>query len=67
MIGRGRLMLRTALTDPDLRPLQGWLRLFETAIREARRVANDNPDSLSPSQPPSVWHQSALPGSEREK
>jgi hypothetical protein len=67
MVGRGRLMLRTAQPEPHVGQLQGWLRLFETAIREARRVANDNPDSLSPSQPPSVWHQSALPGSEREK
>ncbi|MBL8340692.1 MAG: hypothetical protein JNL30_04420 [Rubrivivax sp.] len=67
MIGRGRLMLRTALPEAHVAQLQGWLRFFETAIREARRVANDNPDSMSPSQAPSVWHQSALPGSEREK
>jgi hypothetical protein len=28
MIGRGRLMLRTALSDPELPALQAWLRLF---------------------------------------
>jgi hypothetical protein len=67
MIGRGRLMLRVAQLDAHVGQLQSWLRLFETAIREARRVASDNPDSLSPSQPPSLWQQSALPGSEREK
>jgi hypothetical protein len=67
MIGRGRLMLRTAQPEAEVVELQGWLRLFETAIREARRVASDNPDSISASQPPSLWQQSALPGSEREK
>ena len=40
MIGRGRLMLRTALAEPELPALQAWLRLFETAMREARRVAD---------------------------
>ncbi|MBI5716521.1 MAG: hypothetical protein HZC37_02400 [Burkholderiales bacterium] len=67
MIGRGRLMLRTALAEPDVAPLQAWLRFFECAMREARRVAADNPDSLSPSAAPSLWQQSALPGSERDK
>jgi hypothetical protein len=66
MIGRGRLMLRTALADPDVAPLQGWLRLFETAMREARRVANDSTDAISPSTQPSMWSTSALPGDERE-
>lgn len=67
MIGRGRLMLRAAQVDAQVEQLQGWLRLFECAIREARRAAADSPDSLSPSAPPSLWQQSALPGSEREK
>ena len=67
MIGRGRLMLRASQTEAQVGQLQAWLRLFETAIREARRVASDSPDSLSPSQPPSLWQQSALPGSERDK
>lgn len=66
MIGRGRLMLRTAQADADVAPLQGWLRLFETAMREARRVANENTDAISPSTQPSMWSTSALPGDERE-
>lgn len=65
MIGRGRLMLRTALPDAQVGALQGWLRLFEVAMREARRVANDSSDSISPSTQPSMWSTSALPGDER--
>ena len=67
MIGRGRLMLRTALAQAQVGQMQLWLRLFETAMREARRVANDNTDSISPSTRPSQWPNSALPGSERQK
>ncbi len=67
MIGRGRLMLRTALPDPDVNPIQAWLRLFETAMREARRVANDSGDSTNPSTAPSLWSSSALPGEEHDK
>lgn len=66
MIGRGRLMLRTALPEAEVAPLQAWLRVFETAMREARRVANENTDSISPSTQPSMWSTSALPGDERE-
>jgi hypothetical protein len=67
MIGRGRLMLRTALAEPDLPALQGWLRLFESAMREARRVASDASDANAPSTQPSLWSASALPGDERDK
>ncbi len=67
MIGRGRLMLRTALAEPELPALQAWLRLFESAMREARRVANDSSDAISPSTQPSLWSSSALPGDERSK
>jgi hypothetical protein len=67
MIGRGRLMLRTALPEADVPELERWLRVFETAIREARRVANDSPETLSPSTGPSPWSPSALPGDERSK
>jgi hypothetical protein len=67
MIGRGRLMLRTALPEADVAPVQAWLRVFETAMREARRVANESSDSISPSTQPSMWSASALPGDEREK
>ena len=67
MIGRGRLMLRTALADADVAPVQHWLRVFETAMREARRVSNDSTDSVSPSTQPSLWSASALPGEEHDK
>ena len=67
MIGRGRLMLRTSLPEADVSTLQGWLRFFEVAMREARRVANESSDTLSPSTQPSMWSTSALPGDEREK
>ena len=67
MIGRGRLMLRTALPDAQVPALQTWLRLFETAMQQARRVANESTDSISPSTQPSTWSSSALPGDERAK
>jgi hypothetical protein len=67
MIGRGRLMLRTALPEVDAIALQMWLRLFETAMREARRVATESPESLTPSTHASLWSASSLPGDEREK
>jgi hypothetical protein len=67
MMGRGRLMLRTQLAEPELPALQQWLRLFESAMREARRVANESTDAISPSTQPSLWSTSALPGQEREK
>jgi len=67
MIGRGRLMLRTPLADAEVESLQAWLRLFETAMREARRVASESNDSISPSTAPSLWSASALPGDERKK
>jgi hypothetical protein len=67
MIGRGRLMLRTAMADVDVVTLKNWLRLFETAMREARRVASDSGDTFSPSTSPSLWSASALPGDERKK
>ena len=66
MIGRGRLMLRTALPDVDVGQLQNWLRVFEVAMREARRVANESSESISPSTSPSLWSSSALPGDERK-
>ncbi|MDP1900446.1 MAG: hypothetical protein Q8K96_08325 [Rubrivivax sp.] len=66
MIGRGRLMLRTALPEAEVESLQMWLRVFENAMREARRVANESSDSISPSTQPSLWSASALPGDERK-
>jgi len=67
MIGRGRLMLRTSMKDAEVPTLQQWVRLFETAMREARRVASESSDSISPGTQPSLWTSSALPGDEREK
>ncbi len=66
MIGRGRLMLRTSVLDADVATLQAWVRLFETAMREARRVATEHSDSIAPSTQPSAWQTSALPGDERD-
>lgn len=66
MIGRGRLMLRTPLASAELAPLQAWLRLFETAMREALRVANEGKAADSPSTG-NAWSTSALPGDERDK
>jgi hypothetical protein len=65
MIGRGRLMLRTALDDTAVPMLQMWLRLFETAMREARRVCEARAGAASQSPQASGWSPSALPGDER--
>jgi hypothetical protein len=65
MIGRGRLMLRTTLAEPELPAVQAWLRLFETAMREARRVSARGPESSATSTQPGAWTGSALPGDER--
>ena len=60
MIGRGRITLRTAQPEPDARDLEPWVRLFETAMREARRVATASSDPASPSTQPSLWSASSL-------
>ena len=65
MIGRGRLMLRTALDEAAVPALQKWLRLFECAMREARRVAADYGDAGPTTTHSGPWTQSALPGDER--
>lgn len=67
MIGRGRLMLRTPLPEADVEALQMWLRLFESAMREARRVSATTAESVPPSTQASVWATSALPGDERKR
>jgi hypothetical protein len=67
MIGRGRLMLRTQMGSPDVASVQAWLRLFEVAMREARRVSNDSPDALAPSTQPSLWSTSVLPDDAAKK
>ena len=65
MIARGRLTLRTALEAPELPDLQRWLRLFETASREARRTANQVADASAPSTQPSLWSASHLASESR--
>ncbi|HEU5297317.1 MAG TPA: hypothetical protein VFU71_21230 [Burkholderiaceae bacterium] len=56
-VTRGRLSLRLAMREPRPDRLSSWLRLFETAIDEARRVAGEWRDSALPntSTRPSVW------------
>jgi hypothetical protein len=67
MIGRGRLMLRTMATQPDVKLMEGWLAVFETAMREARRVAQQDPDGAPSGQGGTPWSASALPGDERSR
>jgi hypothetical protein len=66
MMSRGRLTLRTALPSPDLASLQPWLRLFETAIREAHRVNAEKPQVPAETEPGSAWSPSAMPQEERK-
>jgi hypothetical protein len=66
MLGRGRLMLRTAMPDADIGGVQGWLRCFETAVREAQRVGAEHSDSAAQQSQNSGWSPSALPGDERK-
>jgi len=63
MIARGRLMLRTGLVEPEPELLERWLQVFETAMREARRVIAEAGDMApTPSTQPSLWTSSAMPG-----
>lgn len=62
MISRGRLVLRTGLEEPDSRALQQHVVLFETALREAQRVAADFVDVAAPTTQPGLWSASALSG-----
>jgi hypothetical protein len=66
MMGRGRLTLRTALSTPDVASLQPWLRLFETAIREAHRVVAEKSPPPAEAEASSAWSSSALPEEERK-
>ncbi len=67
MIGRGRLTLRSGMATPDPAELEAWIRLFETAMREARRVADQHQDKGAPSTQPSLWSASALPPDDSRK
>jgi hypothetical protein len=56
-IARGRVSMRLAMRDPRPERIETWLKLFESAIDEARRVAGEWRDSALPaaSTRPSVW------------
>lgn len=60
MVSRGRLVLRTGLTDPDPASLDRWLVLFECALREALRVCSDFADAHGQSTRPSLWSPSVM-------
>jgi hypothetical protein len=62
MISRGRLVLRTALAEPDTGALEGWVRCFEAAVREAQRSRTQLVDDSAPSTQASVWSASSMPG-----
>lgn len=66
MIARSRLVLRTQLNDTDDSQLEALRRLFETALREARRVAEqDSGGAQAPaSTQPSLWSASTMPKDE---
>lgn len=63
MIGRGRLLLRTAVADPEVHILQAWLKLFAIAIQEAGRVGSVV-DGPPPATPASAFDSSAMPDGE---
>jgi len=62
-IGRGRLMLRTALPEPDRQQLAMWFSVFEHALREALRLGAEWRDVAGAglTTQPSAWAQSELP------
>jgi hypothetical protein len=62
MVGRGRLTLRKALEEPEVRGIEPWVALFETAMREARRVHDEGGGNAVPSTQPSLWHAGEAPG-----
>jgi hypothetical protein len=61
MIGRGRLMLRTVLPEADADSLEPWLGLFESALRQARRVQAEVGAAGAALTQPSLWSTSAMP------
>lgn len=54
MLSRKGLQLRTQMSLPEGRALDGWLKLFEAAMREARRVHEQGVNSVQPSSS-SAW------------
>jgi len=55
MISRGRLGLRTALAEPTPAQVKAWVSVFETAIRESRRLGKPLVDPAAPHRPPGLW------------
>jgi hypothetical protein len=64
MIGRGRVLLRTECQQPDRATLDAWVKLLETALREARRAHQQGADAHAPQTQPSLWTPSTLPAEE---
>ena len=61
MVARSRLSIRTPLAQPDCTQLERWFGFFETALREARRVAVDESEGSGQTTQPSLWAPSAVP------
>jgi hypothetical protein len=61
-IGRGRLLLRTAMPLPDARALTQWFSVFEHALREARRLGSEWREATQQglTTQPSAWSRSEL-------
>jgi len=62
MIGRGRLMLRTSLPEAEISMLQGWLRFFEVAMREARRGQREQRHAVAERAAQYGWRKPSCPG-----
>jgi hypothetical protein len=67
MIGRGKLTLRLTIEQPDTQLLEAWTTLFETALREARRLAMGAADTGTPSTQPSLFTASGPPGDSKRR
>lgn len=48
MVARSRLTLRVSLAQPHPQAIEGWLHLFEQAVREARRIGATGCDTSDP-------------------
>jgi len=67
LIARGRLTLRTAMVEPTPDAVSTMLRLFHSALREARRVGDPQVPSEIPSTQPSLFSGAESPGSEPDR
>ena len=62
MVARGRLTLRVGLAEPAPASLDAWLRVFHTALREARRVGEQGAGAGAASTQPSLWSATGTAG-----